>query len=160
MITLEQLLKSRDRRFAFQQKLLEEYPGSTVVCFTVQLPGPQKRSALSAAIAKAGLEALDGVLGPVFETRDLETGFEAYYLVRKAPLEVKRLCCKLEGEHPLGRLMDIDVIGPQGPVSRTELGLEERRCLLCVQPARVCMRARSHTTEELLRKIEQMVYDL
>ena len=160
MITLEQLLKSRDNRAAFQQKLLEKYPGSTVVCFTVQLPGPEKRNALSAEIAKEGVEALENVLGRALQTRDLETGFEAFYVVPEPADAVKRRCCQLEETHPLGRLMDIDVIGPEGPVSRTDVGFPPRKCLLCDQPARICMRARTHTHEELLRKIEQMVYGL
>ena len=50
--------------------------------------------------------------GPIMykEERDLETGFEAYFVVDMRPLEVKRLCCSIEDEHPLGRLMDIDVV--------------------------------------------------
>lgn len=157
MITLEQLLNSRDNRAALQQKMLDEHPGCTLVCFTVQLPGPEKRNALSLAIAAAGTDALEALFGAPALTRDLETGFEAFFLVPDAAPAVKRLCCSLEESHPLGRLMDIDVIGPEGPVSRTEVGFQARKCLLCDQPARVCMRARTHTSEELLRRIEQMV---
>ena len=157
MITLEQLLQSRDERAALQQRLLAEHPGCTLVCFTVQLPGSEKRNALSLSIAEAGLKALQEFFGEALQTRDLETGFEAYFLVPLQAKEVKRQCCELEERHPLGRLMDIDVIGPEGPVSRTEVGFQARKCLLCDQPARVCMRARTHTSEELLRRIEQMV---
>lgn len=157
MVTLEQLLQSRDKRSAFQRELLKRLPGRTLVCFTVQLPGPEKRNTLSGAIAKAGKEALEGLWGAALEEKDLETGYEAYWMVGEPASEVKNRCCTLEEAHPLGRLMDIDVIGPDGPVSRTEVGREPRKCLLCDQPARVCMRARTHSSEELLRKIEQMV---
>ena len=157
MITLEQLLRSRDERAALQLSLLKEHPGSTLVCFTVQLPGSEKRNKLSLSIAEAGLMALQDMFGLAERVRDLETGYEAYFLVPAPAEEVKRQCCELEERHPLGRLMDIDVIGPKGPVSRTEVGFDARKCLLCDQPARVCMRAHTHTTEELLRIIEQMV---
>ena len=157
MVTLEQLLLSRDERAALQQRLLDEHPGCTLVCFTVQLPGPEKRNPLSLSIAGAGLKALQELFGEAVKVLDLETGYEAYFLVRRPALETKRLCCALEESHPLGRLLDIDVIGPEGPVSRTDVGFQARKCLLCDQPARFCMRAHTHTTEELLHKIEQML---
>ncbi|MBR4774669.1 MAG: citrate lyase holo-[Bacteroidales bacterium] len=158
MITLEQLLESRDNRFVLQHRLLENNPGCTLVCFTVQLPGAEKRNALSLSIAEAGQKALQDAFGQEpHQIRDLETGYEAYFLVQAPAEAVKRQCCTLEETHPLGRLMDIDVIGPDGPVSRTEVGYSARKCLLCGEPARVCMRARTHTSEELLRKIKQMI---
>jgi len=158
MITLEQLLQSRDARVAFQQKLLKDYPHRSLLCFTVQLPGPEKRNAVSLIIAQAGLEALQQLFpGCLASEKDLETGYEAYFLVPLEPMEVKRITCKLEAEHPLGRLMDLDVLGPEGAVSRANLGLEPRKCLLCDREVRYCMRARSHTTEELLARIIKMV---
>lgn len=157
MITLEQLLRSRDERAAYQQKMLEEYPDKTLVSFTVQLPGPEKRNQWSAQVAEAGVDALKERFGEPSGTRDKDTGFEAYWLVREPALEAKRRCCEIEEKHPLGRLMDIDVIRKDGPVSRTEAGYEPRQCLLCDRQARFCMRARTHTNEELLQKIKEMV---
>lgn len=160
MITLEHLLDSRDRRVQHQKQLLLAYPGCSLICLTVQLPGPVKRSRESLIIGGAGLAALLGLFGSVLrhvQVRDLETGYEAYLLVPLPSLEVKRRCCKIEDEHPLGRLMDIDVMDGDEPLSRADLGLPARQCLLCSNEARYCMRARTHTTEELLEKISQMV---
>ena len=53
--------------------------------------------------------------------------------------------------------MDIDVITADGPVDRASVGLEPRRCLLCSNPARYCMRARTHSVEDLLERVQQMV---
>ena len=56
--------------------------------------------------------------------------------------------------------MDIDVLEAPGHLlDRASLGLPPRRCLLCDQPARYCMRACTHSQEELLLKIERMVAD-
>ena len=160
MISLEQLLASRDARASFQRQLLEAHPGLSLVCLTVQLPGSVKRNAASLIIGGAGVAALldrfrDAV--SLAQVKDLETGYEAYFLVSTPAADAKRMCCVLEEEHPLGRLMDIDVIGPRGPVSRGDIGLEPRKCLLCDREVRFCMRAKSHSTEELLAKINQMV---
>ena len=46
--------------------------------------------------------------------RDFNTGFEAFLLTSLGEEDAKRLCVGIEEEHPLGRLMDIDVIGHDG----------------------------------------------
>lgn len=158
MITLQELLDSRDRRARRQGELLSQFPGRALLCLTVQLPGPEKRNALSLEIARAGVEAIEKRFNPVFkETNDLETGFEGFFVIDGQPLEVKKAAAELEDTHPLGRLMDLDVIGPEGPIGRADIGLQERRCLICEKPARYCMRAGSHTHEELMAKIKQLV---
>ena len=174
-ISLEQLLLSRDRRVEHQRELLEKFPGASLICFTVMLPGPVKRDWRSLIIADAGLIAISQAFaghlagGPIMykEERDLETGFEAYFVVDMRPLEVKRLCCSIEDEHPLGRLMDIDVVchfDRSGeislkPLSREDIGLAARHCLLCDKPARECMRAHRHSPEEIQDTIDRMVQD-
>ena len=158
MITLQELLDSRDRRARRQGELLSQFPGRALLCLTVQLPGPEKRNALSLKIARAGVEAIEKRFNPLFkETNDLETGFEGFFVIDGQSLEVKRAAAELEDTHPLGRLMDLDVIGPEGPIGRADIGLQERRCLICEKPARYCMRAGSHTHEELMAKIKQLV---
>lgn len=157
-ITLEQLLASRDARRVRQEELRTQFPGRTLVCLTVMLPGAEKRNALSLQIARAGVAAVREGLAPSFEElRDLETGYEGYFLVDGAVEEVKRRCCAIEDAHPLGRLFDLDVMASDGaPLPRTAVGASPRRCLLCDREVRYCMRNRSHTTAELLERIAQM----
>ena len=153
MITLQELLDSRDARAARQGELLAQYPGRALVCLTVQLPGPEKRNANSLKIASAAVEAIEKVFNPVFkELRDLETGFEGYFIVEETPLQAKKKAVEIEETHPLGRLMDIDVPG----MDRASAGLPPRKCLLCNNEVRYCMRAKTHTTEELLKRIEEL----
>ena len=94
------------------------------------------------------------------EERNLPTGFEAFLVVDLPAREVKRACCEIEDSHPHGRLMDIDVLSGGDRLSilsRTEVGLPERRCLLCERPARECIRAGRHTTDELLARISEIL---
>ena len=165
-ITLKQLLESRDRRAARQTELLGQYPGRTLLCLTVMLPGPVKRSDVSLKIASEAVSAVRSAFDLQFEElRDLETGYEGYFVVDLDPVSAKRLAVSLEEEHPLGRLFDLDVIVsgnmpvfPDGvrPLSRQELGLPQRLCLICGKPVRECMRTRAHSTEELLKKINEI----
>jgi len=44
-------------------------------------------------------------------------------------------------------------------ISREDIGLASRRCLLCDNVVRFCMRAKTHTTNELLKRIEQILQE-
>ncbi len=64
----------------------------------------------------------------------------------------------LKSEPSLGRLFDLDVIRPDGrQVSRTELGLPQRLCLICGNPAKDCARSRRHTVAELQEKTRSIL---
>ena len=131
-MTLEQLLASRDARVAHQAALLGKYPGKALLCLTVMLPGPVKRSDVSLKIASAAVSAVRSTFDLQFEElRDMETGYEGYFIVDLDPISAKRLAVSLEEDHPLGRLFDLDVITADGPLSREELGLPGRKCLIC-----------------------------
>ena len=161
-ITLEQLLGARDARYARQLSLTEEWPDKTLVCLTVVLPGPVKRDARSLKVAEAAVAAVREVLAPTYkELHDLETGYEGYFLVDGALLDVKKTCCEIENEHPYGRLMDLDVLERVGetvvPVSRERVGEQPRRCLLCDRPARECMRAHTHSQEEIFQTMDRIL---
>lgn len=169
MISLNQLLESRDARAEHQKDLLGRFPGKSLLCLTVQLPGLEKRNEQSLAIAKAGVSTIRQAFQPDYEElRDLETGYEGYFLVSLPALEAKRKAVEVEDNHPLGRLMDIDVLHgvPEEnyfssagvkAISREEIGLAPRRCLLCDNEVRYCMRAKTHTTSELLERIKQIL---
>ena len=160
-ITLDQLLASREARQDFQQELLRAHAGATLVCLTVIMPGTVKRNAHSLIVAQAALSALIARFGSDMirmEVRDLATGYEAYLLTPLAPEEAKRADCRIEDTHPLGRLFDLDVIDASGTIlSRSDLGLEPRRCLLCDREARWCMRNHTHTHAELMARIGEMI---
>lgn len=160
-ITLEQLLLSRDNRSEKQKKILKENPHLTLICTTVVIPGNVKRNSHSLIIAKAALESLIQSFSEKIikiEELDLTTGYEIYLLTSLPVVEAKKITCLIEDTHPLGRLFDIDVIGRDGlPVQRESLGFQARRCLLCNNPARFCMRNNTHTQEEINLYIKQLV---
>ena len=56
-------------------------------------------------------------------------------------------------------ILDIDVMDKDGAVSRCELGLDARKCLICDEDAKVCARSQKHSMEELLAKVKELCYD-
>ncbi len=131
---------------------------------TVVMPGSNKRTDDALTVAQAAMCAIaKEFAGYIKETaeRDLITGFEGWFLLDMEPSEVKRRACMIEDTHTLGRLFDIDVFDRMShvPLSRTDMGLEQRRCLICSHPARECMRAQAHSYSEILAHIHQTVED-
>lgn len=164
-VSLEEMLSARERRVHCQKKLLSLHPG-TLVCLTLNIPGPVKQLPLSEETFREGEKRIRQQLivhrVPVLEERhySAKTGNEAFYAVQGDPVQVKAWMASVEEGEPLGRLFDIDVLDSQGnKISRSQVGLETRRCLLCGNPAPVCARSRAHTVEELVREAGRIMYD-
>ena len=159
-ITLEQLLESRDKRAEFQTILLRGY-GTPLVSFTVNMPGKVKKNHRSARVFDAGVEAIrEALAGTIvyYKLLDNITGPEGYFAVDMEVNELKAAMCRIEDEHPLGRLMDIDVLSAPGThVSRTQLGQQPRKCLVCGGMAAACTRSRAHPMEQLIAAIDQLL---
>ena len=159
-VTLTELLESRDNRQLKQNKLIDAY-GKTVVSLTIVIPGPVKKNGLTSLIASKAVELIKMEFAPyiVEDTEyDLNTGFEALYVVSIDKKEAKRIACFIEDEHPWGRLFDIDVIGDdKKPLSRGQINREPRKCLVCEEEAHYCVRNRSHSLDEILSAIENLV---
>lgn len=179
-VSLEDILSAREARVRRQQELLAAWPDAALLCLTVVFPGPVKRDERSVRAGEAGVAAVREAFATTVlfeEIRDLPTGYEAFFVVDALPQEAKLRACAIEDTHPWGRLMDIDVLtdAPHSPdmtvschpelaegsvtqpISRTAIGLPERRCLLCDRPARECMRARTHTHAELQARIDALL---
>ena len=72
-------------------------------------------------------------------------------------LSAKASCMEIEEGHEWGRAIDADIITQNGPLSRSSLGIEPRRCLLCGEPAKICARRRAHATRELRAEISRLL---
>lgn len=149
--TLMDILERREQRAAAQQALLRR--GGTVVSFTMNIPSAKKRFPLGDQGFREGLAALRRLFsGHILEEVLYSgvTGEEALLRLDLTARAVKEQTTALEETHPIGRLWDMDVLDERGvPLSRTALGLPQRRCLICGGVAKECGRSRRHSHEEL-----------
>lgn len=149
--TLLEILEAREQRALRQRELLAE-TGLPLVCFTLNIPGPEKDSPLIQKGFFLGLRLLEKSLGPGIrhrESRLTAAGWEAFVRVEMDPAELKRITAHLEDKIPGGRVFDMDVLTPSGKLGRLELGISERKCLLCENKAALCGRSRAHSLEAL-----------
>jgi len=162
-VTLEEMLAARERRAENQRILIENF-GKPVISFTLNTPGPVKVSARLEKCFDDGvalieeLFSLQGITILMSQIYKPKTGCEYYGVADCSAADAKLLLARAEEYAPLGRLYDMDVIDESGcPVSRSELGLPERRCLICGRPAHECSRSRRHSIEELTARMKEMI---
>jgi holo-ACP synthase CitX len=153
-VIVHAVLDGRDERRYLQESLFER-GASVIVQLALNIPGYPKR--------------MEGDLPCLLRTYTLfrralpdGAGFLARCLLENgaglalctALLDVdenalKRLCVFLEAGLPWGRILDADVVVPQGPLSRREFGFPPRCCLLCEDDAKSCARRGAHSMHAL-----------
>lgn len=160
---LNEILAAREHRRDRQEELLRQF-SRPLICFTMNIPGPEKNHFLVSYGFALGDRLLREALpaGKLLQDtrRGTAAGPEGFYAVDASPEELKAICVRLEEKTPGGRVFDLDVLRPDGSkVERRELGLPERKCLLCGEPAAVCGRSRNHSLTRLQEKTWQLLAD-
>lgn len=158
-ITLPQMLDCRERRNMVQDTLIGKY-GETVISYCMNIPGPIKTNPQIRSAFESGLAQLKDTLKrheievlEEFNIREV-TGDEWIAAVDCDAEKVKDLAMQIEESHPLGRLFDMDVLGPDG---RKLSRMRYRKCLICGRQAQECARSRTHTVKEMQEAIDQML---
>lgn len=162
-ITMPQILDAREQRAWTQQKFLSEHTSEAdcaLISFTLNVPGPIKVFPYTVWAFYEGIHFIESCLTThqlTLMTKKIveeNTGYEAFFLIKgTTPETLKSYMTAFEDDSSFGRIFDLDVLRPDfTKVSRTELGLSGRTCLLCDNPVFVCSRSRTHSAKELSEK--------
>lgn len=160
-VTLLQILDAREQRVKRQKALLEQYK-KPLICFTMNIAGPEKVNPQIQEGFSYGQSLLQAQLTgiPILHTEDrsANTGCEWFVVADAAPEKLKTLTAEIEDMLPIGRLFDMDVLDTDGrKLSRQELGLPQRTCLICEKPAYLCSRSRAHSVKALQERTSQIL---
>lgn len=157
-ISIEDVLSGKERKAQIQQELMDLYH-VTVIGLAINMPGNIKYNNLIVEFFSGALNNLRHkliTLGVrILEERNCHmlSGPIAALAVDMTPEAAKTLAVEIELADAYGRLLDIDVYATDGrQISRTDLGLPPRRCLLCDEHFTVCMREKRHSMEELVAR--------
>lgn len=163
MVALTEILEAREQRAQRQKELLGQY-GKSLICFTMNIPGPVKDSPLIREGFRLGEKQLTSQLAGSGirilhrETDFAPTGPIGFYVVDSDAVTLKKLTCQIEDFSPVARLFDMDVLAPGGSkLSREQLGFAPRKCLICNEDALVCGRSRAHSVEQLQEKTNALL---
>ncbi|MBF9015322.1 MULTISPECIES: citrate lyase holo-[acyl-carrier protein] synthase [unclassified Oceanispirochaeta] len=152
-VTLTEMLDAREMRSHHRQKLICLHK-SALIQLSINSPGSEKNSSVITEIFSEGLRSIlkkfdESIIEYNSETQS-NTGPQAFIAIALPARKIKMKTSSIELSHPLGRLWDIDVYDvDKRLLSRKELGLPERLCYICREPAHVCSRSQRHTQEDL-----------
>lgn len=162
--TLQDVLNFRDQKAQIQRQLLDSDHDGLVLSFGLNIPGEEKTSPVFWEVFQEGRSCIERFL----ETDDVVIkkkvqleeagGYAVIYLLSADPYLIKQSAVRLEEEHLLGRLFDVDIVLQDGSmITRSEVGAKPRACLICGQDAKACARSRKHEVSELKKIIERMI---
>lgn len=159
--TLQEILAARENRARKQKELLSRFQ-KPLLCFTMNIPGPEKWNEEISVGFTAGNLLLQAKLNSAnilhFEKQQSHAGCDAYYVADLSPKTLKQIAIEIENIDPIGRLFDMDVLDEQGNhLSRTDFGHEPRKCLICDQDARICARSRNHGLDALIKRTNELL---
>ena len=152
MYTAEDILIERERRVEHQQKLMDQYKMPMLV-IRVNYPGINKDNYISREITKIMDEGICKIFSCSIYYKEKVTGAEGPLVImciNKSAREIKAMVLDIEGNHILGRCVDLDVYHENGSsIGRQDFGLEMRKCYLCQDIAHNCVRSKKHSKEEV-----------
>ena len=164
---LQEVLRAREERVINQKRLIKKY-NLPLLSITLNIPGPEKDNAKIRKIYHECLKAVKKELSKKENTKIIyqkeyfsADGPESFLIVEGLPVkELKKTAVKIEDNHPLGRLFDIDVLNERCyKISRQDIGISLRKCIICNDLAINCITSRKHKRKEIIEKVNKMIDD-
>ncbi len=161
---LKQVLIAREERVAKRNALLTKYQ-SPIITISLNIPGDKKSDIIYEPTFNIAwnliIEQLNNKKLEIKYTQKEITilGYEGFISVLADAKLLKQIALKIEDEHYLGRLFDIDIHNIDGKkLSREDFNYPQRMCLVCQKySAFECVFARRHTLEETLKVIHNII---
>ena len=163
MTPLEEVLSGRDERAACQKRMLASREGAFVCQIGLNVPGFPKRVPGDITIIKDCRRFLLACAGPR-PSRNI-TSTTARGSAGRGPSTAKATTRARSSARPSKRrtawrraeVLDIDVHTAEGQLSRLDMGLPPRRCLVCGESAKACARAGTHDPAELRELVIRII---
>lgn len=138
------------------------------LCLTINMPGRDKRNEFSRRLFYVAKKAITKELltkeVQIIDKLEFANGAGDVFLLASDlnPKNLKKIVLNIEKENPQGRFFDIDIYNSSNQaLSRKDLGYPPRKCFICGQNAKICMRTKKHSLkeiEEFLDKEKQKFY--
>lgn len=156
---IKELLDSREERYFRQMELIEDYK-LPLISFMLNIPGMEKKNEKLEEFQRLSIDMIEKRLGDKIKYCEFvskETGMYYLAIVDMDSRELKLEMIDMENS-PEGRIWDIDVFDEnKKQISRKDLGQDMRKCLLCDDYAKVCIRERRHSYEELIAAFYKII---
>lgn len=163
IIAMREMLEAKENRYYKIKALTEKYD-LPVLSFMLNIPGEEKNFDEAVAFHIAYINKIKKILEDnkikiIFEEyENLKTGMEYLAVLDGEGKFVKKKMIGLEEKSLGGRLLDIDIYDRDfRQISRSSLGLSERKCIICDDLARTCIKEERHSLDELKEKVREIL---
>lgn len=151
------ILRDREKRILNVKSFFNLYKDDSLIMIKANIPGLNKNLPLASYLIQVFFNHLKGLYS-FFHIEYFESYDGPYLLcgLKEKKEHIKKHLVKIENEHKLGRFIDLDYfVNGEKSLSRFDLNLPLRKCVLCDDTALVCIRNETHTTKEILHYIEK-----
>jgi holo-ACP synthase CitX len=156
------ILERKEKRWQFQLQLIKKYD-SPVISFRFNIPSwPKNSESINTAflIVSQEFENYLNNLSIHFQKKSSKfdiIGPECYYLFDGKAHFIKKQTIAFEKKHPIGRLLDIDILMKTGkPIERET----KRLCFICNNDLAInCMRKANHSPIEARKIFDKKIND-
>lgn len=157
-LSAESILIAREERVLFQKKLIKRF-SMPLVTVRVNFPGIHKENDITTSV----IQIIDTSISIALKQ---SIHFKLFRITEEGPIlnlainekaeKIKKAMIDIEEKHPLGRCVDIDVYNLEGrSISREEFDKKPRKCFICNEDARICVREEKHPHSEVMSYIIQ-----
>lgn len=165
ILAMNRMLEAKEKRYYKIKDLTEKYE-TPVLSFMLNIPGEDKNFEEAVSFHKKYVEKIKNLLEEkkikiLFEDyENLVTGMEYLAVLDGDGRLIKKLMMEVEEASLGGRLLDIDIYDKDfSQISRSSLGLPERKCIICGDTARTCIKEERHKIEELEERVREIIKD-
>lgn len=163
IIAMQKMLDAKEKRYYKIKALTEKY-NLPVLSFMLNIPGEDKNFEDAVIFHEKFIKKIKNILEKEDikilweEYNNLNTGMEYLAVLNGEGKFIKEKMIGLEEESREGRLLDIDIYDKDfSQISRSSLGLAERKCIICGDTARTCIKEERHSQDELEKKVREIL---
>lgn len=163
ILAMNRMLEAKEKRY-YKIKDLTEIYKAPVLSFMLNIPGEDKNFEEAVSFHKKYVEKIKNLLEEnkikiLFEDyQNLVTGMEYLAVLDGDGCVIKKLMMEVEEESMGGRLLDLDIYDKDfSQISRSSLGLPERKCIICGDTARTCIKKERHNLKELEERVREII---
>lgn len=163
ILAMNRMLEAKEKRYYKIKDLTERYK-APVLSFMLNIPGEDKNFEEAVSFHKKYVDKIKNLLEEnkikiLFEDyQNLVTGMEYLAVLDGDGCVIKKLMMEVEEESMGGRLLDLDIYDKDfSQISRSSLGLPERKCIICGDTARTCIKKERHNLKELEERVREII---
>ena len=157
---MKRVLEAKEERSEFQKEFIARHQ-LPIISLTLNLPGGYELYSDWEKVFRIASKAINIAFEGSVKHKHRRIGKwgpEGFWAIGMSAMLVKMKTVEIENKHPMGRIFDIDVLDENGKVlSRRDLFMEGRQCMVCDDFALLCYREKKHDYAEVRKSAEKII---